>query len=88
MSDYEIVCAIAEKLGVLKEYTKGKSIKEWIKYGFDTSGFEEKGLCSWKQINEKKYYVVPTDPDWEKIPAGMIEFYENPEKWPMSTPTR
>ena len=31
--------------------------------------------------------MVPTDPDWEKIPAGMAEFYEDPEKWPMSTPS-
>lgn len=87
MSDYEIVCAIAEKLGVLEEYTKGKSIPEWIKHGFDGSGIEESGLCTWEQLQEKKYYVVPTDPGWHKIPSGMIEFYENPEEWPMSTPT-
>ncbi len=87
MSDYEIVCAIAERLGVLEEYTKGKSIQDWIKTGYDGSGLEEMGLCTWEQLQEKKYYVVPTDPDWQKIPAGMIEFYEDPEKWPMSTPS-
>ena len=38
-------------------------------------------------MQEKKYYVVPTDPNWEKIPAGMIEFYQDPEKFPMSTPS-
>ena len=87
MSDYEIVCAIAERLGVLEEYTKGKSVQEWIRHGFDTSGFEEAGLVTWDELQEKKYYVVPTDPDWEQIPAGMVEFYEDPEQWPMSTPT-
>ena len=31
--------------------------------------------------------MIPTDPDWEKIPAGLIEFYEDPEKHPLTTPT-
>jgi trimethylamine-N-oxide reductase (cytochrome c) len=87
MSDYEIVAAIAEKMGLLEEYCQGKSVQEWIRAGFEGSQMEQQGLCSWEQLKEKKYYVVPTDPDWEKIPAGMIEFYEDPEKWPMSTPS-
>jgi anaerobic selenocysteine-containing dehydrogenase len=87
MSDYEMVVAIAEKLGLKDEYTQGKSVQEWIRAGFDDSGMEEAGLCTWEQIQEKKYYVVPTDPGWEKIPHGMIEFYEDPEKFPMSTPS-
>ena len=87
MSDYEIVCAIAERLGVLDEYTKGKTIQEWIKHGFDGSGLDEMGLCNWEKLKENKYYVVPTDPDWQKIPSGMIEFYENPQKWPLTTPS-
>ncbi len=37
-SDYEIVCLIAEKLGLLKEYTEGRSVEDWIKFGFDNSG--------------------------------------------------
>jgi len=43
VSDYEAVCAIADKLGLLKEYTEGKSVDEWIKYGFDTSGMPQAG---------------------------------------------
>ena len=87
MSDYEIVVAIADRMGVMEEYTKGRSIQEWIKHGFDASQMEELGLISWEKFKEKKYYVVPTDPDWDKIPSGMIEFAEEPEKWPMSTPS-
>ena len=87
MSDYEIVAAIAERMGVLEQYCEGKSVKEWIRAGFNGSKMEQEGFCSWEQLKEKKYYVVPTDPDWEKIPAGMIEFHEDPEEWPMSTPS-
>ncbi len=30
--------------------------------------------------NEKGYYYIPTEDDWEKYPAGMRLFYEDPEK--------
>ena len=33
MSDYEIVCKIAERLGLLEEYTGGTTIEEIIKLG-------------------------------------------------------
>jgi molybdopterin guanine dinucleotide-containing S/N-oxide reductase-like protein len=86
-SDYEIVCMVAERLGLLKEYTEGKTIPEWIKHGFDNSGIPGKGLLTWEKFKEKQYYVVPSDPDWEKHPAGMYEFYKNPDKNPLSTPS-
>ncbi len=31
--------------------------------------------------------MVPPEHDWENIPAGLIEFYEDPEKHPLQTPT-
>ena len=31
--------------------------------------------------------MIPPDPDWAKIPAGLVEFYEDPAKHPLSTPT-
>ena len=85
VSDYEVVCRIAERLGMLEEYTGGKSVPELIKLGYETSRVAH--LVSWEQLCEKGYYVVPTDPDWEKIPAGLREFYEDPEGHPLSTPT-
>ncbi len=84
-SDYEIVCMIAERLGVLHEYTEGRSIQDLIKLGFETSGVQD--MVSWEKIKEKGYYVIPTDPNWEKIPAGLIKFYEDPVKNPLTTPT-
>jgi trimethylamine-N-oxide reductase (cytochrome c) len=36
-SDYEIVCMIAERLGLLKEYTEGKTIEDCIKKGYETA---------------------------------------------------
>jgi trimethylamine-N-oxide reductase (cytochrome c) len=84
-SDYEIACMIAERLGLLEEYTGGKSIPELIRHGYETSRCDD--LISWEELNEKGYYVVPTADGWEEVPAGFYNFYEDPEKHPLSTPT-
>jgi trimethylamine-N-oxide reductase (cytochrome c) len=84
-SDYEIVCKLAERLGLLEKYTEGKSIADWIKYGWETSRCAD--LISWEELNKKGYYVVPTADNWEEVPAGFYEFYKDPEKHPLSTPT-
>ena len=86
-SDYEIVCMVAERLGLLEEYTGGRTIAEWIRHGFDTSGVPAAGLIGWEEFCENQYYVVPSDPDWEQHPAGMYEFYADPENHPLSTPS-
>jgi trimethylamine-N-oxide reductase (cytochrome c) len=85
-SDYEIVCAVAERLGLLKEYTQGKSIEEWIRVGFETSGAQ--GYMSFEQWMDKGYLVVPTEKNWQdNYVVGWRGFYENPEKYPLKTPT-
>jgi molybdopterin guanine dinucleotide-containing S/N-oxide reductase-like protein len=84
-SDYEVVCAIAEKLGVLDEYTGGRSVEEWIRVGFDTSGVD--GFISWEEFKEKGHFVIPNDPDWDKDDIALRGFVEDPENHPLSTPT-
>jgi molybdopterin guanine dinucleotide-containing S/N-oxide reductase-like protein len=82
-SDYEIVGEIAKKLGKYDEFTEGKTIEEWIRFGFDRSGVAS--MVSWEEFNNKGYYVVPTVKNWEKAPAGMIRYYKNPEEYPLHT---
>src|SRR5664280_1123798 len=53
-SDYEIVVKLSERLGLLEEYTGGKTIPELIKYGWETSRCSD--LVSWEDLNEKGYY--------------------------------
>jgi trimethylamine-N-oxide reductase (cytochrome c) len=84
-SDYEIVCKMAERLGLLEEYTGGKSVQDLIRHGYETSRVADK--VSWEELNEKGYYVVPPACDWEDIPAGLIRFYEDPVQHPLTTPT-
>jgi molybdopterin guanine dinucleotide-containing S/N-oxide reductase-like protein len=84
-SDYEIVCAIAERFGVLEEYTCGRTVEEWIKFGYENSGAA--GEITYEELKEKGYYVVPPEVDWEKNKAGLIDFYEDPEGNPLTTPS-
>jgi molybdopterin guanine dinucleotide-containing S/N-oxide reductase-like protein len=84
-SDYEIVCLIAERLGLLQKYTQGKSVAELIKQGWEKSGLKER--ISFQDLQKKGYYVVPTNPEWPKYPAGMYGFYAEPEKYPLQTPS-
>ena len=85
VSDYEAVCLIAERLGLLEEYTGGKSVDDLIKIGYETSRVADS--ISWEDLQSKGYYVIPPLEGWEDIPAGMVEFYEDPERNPLSTPT-
>jgi len=84
-SDYLAVCAIAEKFGLLKEYTGDKTIDEWIKIGYDTSGVKD--LVSYDELEEKGYYVVPTKPDWKESTPGLREFHDDPDSHPLKTPS-
>ncbi len=84
-SDYEVVLEIAKKLGKYEEVTRGKTSKEWIKYSFDQAHLEN--FISWEQFEEKGYFVEPVDPNWEDAPAGLREFYEDPEGHPLRTPS-
>jgi molybdopterin guanine dinucleotide-containing S/N-oxide reductase-like protein len=84
-SDYEIVCAIAERFGLLKEYTEGRSVADWIKEGYRTSGAA--GDISWKELQRKGYYVIPPAEKWQEKPAGLYKFYIDPENNPVNTPS-
>jgi anaerobic selenocysteine-containing dehydrogenase len=84
-SDYEIVCMIAEKLGLLAKYTGGKSADEWIRVSFEHSGMPD--FISYEEIEKKGYFVLPTDPEWKRRPPGLRKFYEDPENNPLKTPS-
>jgi molybdopterin guanine dinucleotide-containing S/N-oxide reductase-like protein len=83
-SDYEIVLEIADRMGMKEAVSEGKSVDQWIEFSFNR-GLNK--MTSWEDFQKKGYYVYPTAPDWEKDPAGMIAFYQDPQKNPLPTPT-
>ncbi len=84
-SDYEIVCDIAEKMGLRDKVTGGRSVEEWIKMGFDNSGMAR--FINYEEFKEADYFVVPPNPDWKPGKPALQNFYEDPEKYPLKTPS-
>jgi molybdopterin guanine dinucleotide-containing S/N-oxide reductase-like protein len=84
-SDYEAVVEVAKKLGLEKEITKGRTVRDWVKWFFNKYGMEE--VITWEDFQKKGFYVCPTAKDWEKDVAGMLDFYRDPEHHPLPTPT-
>lgn len=85
-SDYRIVLEVAERMGLYDKVSEGKSIDDWIKEVYDNYS-DLPSKISWEEFQEKEYYVFPTRDDWEDIPAGMYEFYMDPEANPLPTPS-
>lgn len=84
-SDYEIVLAIAEKLGMGKQFSEGKTTDDLIKDVYDT--MEIGSMISWEEFWDKKCFIYPTAKDWENDPPGFRKFYEDPVNNPLKTPS-
>jgi trimethylamine-N-oxide reductase (cytochrome c) len=84
-SDYEITCMLAERFGLLKEYSGGKTIEDNVKEYFEAFGLGK--MVSFKEFKENGYFVIPTDPKWSDQPAGLRLFHDDPVKNPLKTPT-
>lgn len=84
-SDYEIVCEVARRLGLYEEYTEGKAVQEWIRVAHENAMWPS--LVTWDELKEKGYFPLPTAPDWQDDPVGLIGFAEDPEGHPLGTPS-
>lgn len=84
-SDFEIACELGERFGVREQIDLGMTQDEWIKYGFDQSRLTEE--ITWEEYQKKGYYFPKLDPNWKQLPPGMRQFYEDPENFPLDTPS-
>lgn len=85
LSDYEIACKIADRFGVRDQIDLGMSEEEWFQYGFQQSRLGEE--ITYDQLKEKGYYFPKIDPKWRDYPVGLSQFYNDPEEYPLETPT-
>jgi len=85
MSDYEIAIEVAKRFGVDESITLGMSVDEWREYTFENSRVKEE--ISWEDFKEKGYYIPSIDPNWKDLPPGMRNFYNDPEQFPLDTPS-
>jgi len=84
-SDFEVVCEVAKQLGMYEKLTEGKSTEDLEKSVFED--MEMQNYISWEDFKEKEYYVFPVAKDWEKDPAGLIKFHDDPQANPLPTPS-
>ncbi|MFK5951996.1 MAG: molybdopterin-dependent oxidoreductase [Desulfobacterium sp.] len=85
MSDFEIVVEIGKQFDMEEALTDGKTIADMQKKVWEYMGGEK--LVTWEQLLEKKYWIYNTAEDWEEDTPGLRNFYEDPEKFPLGTPT-
>ena len=85
MSDFHIACSIAERFGVRDQIDLGMTDDEWLEYAFSQSRMGEE--ITWEEFKEKKYYFPALDPNWRDVPPGMRLFADDPEQYPLDTPT-
>ena len=84
-SDWEVACAVAERVGLLEEYTGGRDTDACIRAAFDGSGAGD--FITFEEFCEKEYLAVPFVEDWESIPAGYEPFCKDPKANPLTTPS-
>jgi trimethylamine-N-oxide reductase (cytochrome c) len=85
MSDYEIALEVGKRFGVDENISLGMSVDEWREYGFEQSPVAEE--IDFETFKSKGYYIPKIDPDWKSIPPGMRNFYNDPETYPLDTPS-
>jgi trimethylamine-N-oxide reductase (cytochrome c) len=66
-------------------YTGKLSEKERVRFFYAATGCEEK--MSWEEFQQKKMYVIPIKEESQHLPAGLFNFYMDPENNPLTTPT-
>ncbi|MCI8468084.1 MAG: molybdopterin-dependent oxidoreductase [Eggerthellaceae bacterium] len=94
ISDWEACLGVAEKLQeyggiykkLVKKMTQGLDMEQTLERGFKMSRCTDEDL-TWDDLKEQQFWMSPTMEGWQDEPAGMIEFYEDPDNHPLSTPT-
>ncbi|MFZ7126420.1 MAG: molybdopterin-dependent oxidoreductase, partial [Desulfobacterales bacterium] len=84
-SDFEVVLEVGKKLGMEQTLTEGMTIADMQKKIWEYMGGDN--LVTWEQLTEKKYWCYNTAEDWEVDTPGFRNFYNDPEKFPLATPS-
>jgi anaerobic selenocysteine-containing dehydrogenase len=92
VSDYEAVVRIAKKLSeklgdqIYQDFTLNEITDEkLIDLLWQGSGVAH--LDTEEHFKKEGIFVIPCDPDIQKVPPGLSQFCQDPEKHPLTTPT-
>lgn len=79
---YEMASLMAEKLGVLEEFTEGKTEEEWIKELYEESREKDEKLPTWEEALEMGVYTRAYEPT-----VSMKKFRQDPRANALTTPS-
>jgi anaerobic selenocysteine-containing dehydrogenase len=91
-TDYEVSLEIAKKLSpeLVNKYTWGRTVEQWMEYGWTSRDVTKSSGLSWAQFKQKQFWAAPFDPNWEKAltaKPGARAFVEDPKANPLLTPS-
>jgi trimethylamine-N-oxide reductase (cytochrome c) len=73
-SDYQIFALLAEKLGLGRQFTEGRTEEDWIRRIFDRSDMAK--AMDFADFKKRGYYIVPLPEPYRSTPA-LRWFYED-----------
>ena len=85
LSDFEVVGEVAKRFNLYKEFTNDRTVGEMIEDGFYGAGMDE--YLSFEDWKEKGYGIIPSHPDWDKLPPGLRAFHDDPDNNRLLTPS-
>jgi trimethylamine-N-oxide reductase (cytochrome c) len=79
MSDYEIAQRVGAEFGedTVTMLTGGMTVEEWLPYVFKQSAVSKE--ISFEEFKEKGYYIPEFREDWDQLPSGQADFYNDPD---------
>ena len=74
-SEYDFYMAVAQRLGIDKQFGEGRTVEDWIKLLFNKSSLPK--FISYDDFKKKGYYVFKFPDTWTRNP-GLQWFYNKP----------
>ena len=84
-SDWEIALDVLDRFGKREQLDLGMTTEQWLEYGFTNSHLSTE--VDWDTLVEKGLYYPKLEENWRDEIPGMRGFYEDPEKFPLDTPS-
>ena len=84
-SDWEIALEVLDRFGKREELDLGMTTDQWLEYGFTKSHLTTE--VDWDTLVEKGLYYPKLEENWRDELPGMRGFYEDPENFPLDTPS-
>jgi trimethylamine-N-oxide reductase (cytochrome c) len=94
VSDMSCCVRIARKLeefggvytGLVGKLTRNRTLEESFEQCFEKSGIPDEDF-TYEDLKNQGFWASPIEEGWEDQPAGLARFHEDPERYPLSTPT-